>query len=193
MRLLRKPLRCEAGPGISDPVLSLSTAIELTLEGADEVAPEPGLLGEGGVVGVEVEVHLAHAGVAAAHPETQAEERQCRLSQTGILSFRPSFMRQRNTRDGAKKENFNRRPLISRSNTGPPSLCLLNKQHVHCPWHHGEMSIELVIMFRLSPTIWTHPVTAYPDGDVRLHAYLNSGDGIGKFRPRRPRAGEGII
>ena len=65
--------------------------------------------------------------------------------------------------------------------------CLLNKQHVHCPWHHGEMSIELVIMFRLSPTIWTHPVTAYPDGDVRLHAYLNSGDGIGKFRPRRGR------
>jgi len=40
-----------------------------TLEGADEVAPEPGLLGEGGVVGVEVEVHLAHAGVAAAHLE----------------------------------------------------------------------------------------------------------------------------
>ena len=72
-------------------------------------------------------------------------------------------------------------------------LCLLNKQHVHCPWHHGEMSIELVIMSRLCPTIWTHPVTAYPDGDVRLHAYLNSGDGIGKFRPRRPRAGEGII
>ena len=43
----------------------------LTLEGADKVAPEPGLLGEGGVVGVEVEVHLAHSGVAAAHPETQ--------------------------------------------------------------------------------------------------------------------------
>ena len=86
MRLLRKPLRCEAGPGISDPVFSLDAwAIGLTLEGADEVAPEPGLLGEGGVVGVEVEVHLAHAGVAAAHPETQAEERQCRLSQSDIL------------------------------------------------------------------------------------------------------------
>jgi len=40
-----------------------------TLEGADKVAPEPGLLGEGGVVGVEVEVHLAHSGVAAAHLE----------------------------------------------------------------------------------------------------------------------------
>ena len=121
-------------PGISDPVLSLSRdaqAIELTLEGADEVAPEPGLLGEGGVVGVEVEVHLAHAGVAAAHPETQAEEGQCRLSQSDIFLFL-SFMRQRNTRDGGregtgKKGELHRRPLISRSNRA--SLCLLNKQH----------------------------------------------------------------
>ena len=126
MRLLRKPLRCEAGlASLTPSSLSFSTpwAIELTLEGADEVAPEPGLLGEGGVVGVEVEVHLAHAGVAAAHPETQAEKMgQCRLSQTDIFLFL-SFMRQRNTRDGAKKENFNRRPLISRSNTGPHSAC----------------------------------------------------------------------
>ena len=53
-------------------VRSSTAANYLTLEGADEVAPEPGLLGEGGVVGVEVEVHLAHSGVAAAHPETQS-------------------------------------------------------------------------------------------------------------------------
>lgn len=52
----------------------------LTLEGADKVAPEPGLLGEGGVVGVEVEVHLAHSGVAAAHPEKKAKETQTSAS-----------------------------------------------------------------------------------------------------------------
>ena len=36
----------------------------LTLQGRDKVAPELGLLGEGGVVGVQVHVHLADSGVA---------------------------------------------------------------------------------------------------------------------------------
>ena len=196
MRLLRKPLRCEAGPASLTPSsLSLDAlAIELTLEGADEVAPEPGLLGEGGVVGVEVEVHLAHAGVAAAHPETQAEERQCRLSQSDRHLPLPFLHASKKHTGRSKKGELQQTTATYLEIQHRASLhCLLNKQHVHCPWHHGEMSIELVIMSRLCPTIWTHPVTAYSDGDVRLRAYLNSGDGIGKFRPRRPRAGEGII
>ena len=86
MRLLRKPLRCEAGlASLTPSSLSLDAqAVELTLEGADEVAPEPGLLGEGGVVGVEVEVHLAHSGVASAHPEMRGRLTQTSSSFPGI-------------------------------------------------------------------------------------------------------------
>ena len=43
--------------------MSCPCPVLLTLEGADEVAPELGLLREGRVVGVQVEVHLAHAAV----------------------------------------------------------------------------------------------------------------------------------
>ena len=70
-----------------------SRSRSLTLEGADEVAPEPGLLGEGGVVGVEVEVHLAHSGVASAHPEMRGRLTQTSSSFPGIS---------KKTRDGQK-------------------------------------------------------------------------------------------
>lgn len=43
--------------------------LKLTLQRRDKVAPEPGLLGEGRVVGVEVQVHLAHATVWSTHAE----------------------------------------------------------------------------------------------------------------------------
>ena len=111
---MRKPLRCEAGwpacsisrypsrKGLGSFVLARWRSFVLTLEGADKVAPEPGLLGEGGVVGVEVEVHLAHSGVAAAHPETQKYAMETQTSSSSLGFGYVLLLSQKNIRSEQK-------------------------------------------------------------------------------------------